>query len=101
MAPEPELIITVRSDRVVGSAVTAGVGGPVSFVRYELAEPGRRGTHPGVFAVTNGLARAGRLSEPDWSWWRTNNDWYERELPNPATADPSLFGRAVNPLTSC
>ena len=70
------------------------------YVRFESAAPGPRGSHAGLFALANGLARAGRLSAEDWAWWRTHNDWYERELPNPATADPTLFDRAVNPFAS-
>lgn len=44
------------------------------WVRFEAAEPGRRGRHAGVFALANGLAHSGRLSEEDFAWWRRSND---------------------------
>ena len=71
------------------------------YLRFESREPGRRGTHAGVFALANGLARTGRLSSVDHAWWRAGNAWYEAELPNPGRVDPSLFDRERNPVVSC
>jgi hypothetical protein len=67
----------------------------VIHVRYESLTPNASGRHPGIFALANGLARAGRLSAADWAWWRANNDWFDAAYPDPATVDPSLFDGSV------
>ena len=61
------------------------------YVRYESATPNAGGRHPGIFALANKLSRSGRLSEADWDWWRSNNDWLDAAYTDPATVDPSLF----------
>lgn len=71
------------------------------FVRYQASERNRFHTYTGIFALANGLARTGQLSEPDRCWWRTNNDWYDAAYPNPADRDPSLFDKAIHPQASC
>lgn len=45
--------------------------------------------------MANGLARAGRLTEVDWAWWRANNDWFDAAYPDPATVDPTLFDGSI------
>ncbi|MBE7187993.1 hypothetical protein [Jatrophihabitans endophyticus] len=72
-----------------------------AYVRYQAAVPNRRGTHPGVFALCNGLARAGALSADDHRWWRASNDAFERAYRDPATVDPAVFDRARHPVVSC
>ena len=71
------------------------------YIRYESPTPNSRGAHPGIFALANGLARSGRLSATDWSWWRSNNDWLDAAYPDPATVDPTLFDRTKNPIVTC
>jgi len=73
----------------------------VHFVRFESPTPNSRGARIGIFGLANGLARSGRLSPTDWSWWRSSNDWFDAAYPDPATVDPTLFDRAKNPIVSC
>jgi hypothetical protein len=54
------------------------------------------GRHPGIFALANGLARSDRLSEADWAWWRSNNDWLDAAYPDPAAIDPAPFDGSVH-----
>ena len=67
------------------------------YIRFQSLHPNARGTHPGIFAVANGLARDGVLNEVDAAWWRTSNDWGNAAYPNPSEADPTVFDRALNP----
>lgn len=71
------------------------------FVRFQSKHPTGNGRHPGVFALANGLARDGRLSAYERSWWRANNDWFNAAYTDPATLDASLFDRTLHPQTSC
>jgi hypothetical protein len=71
------------------------------FVRYRASVPNTRGTYPGVFALCNGLARSGVLSDADRAWWRAGNDALERAYTDPSTVDPTIFDRAVHPTVSC
>jgi hypothetical protein len=73
----------------------------VTYIRYESVVPTARGTHPGIFALANGLARDGRLSPADRAWWRAANDWYEAAYTDPGTVDPTLFDRSVHPVVTC
>ena len=73
----------------------------VMFVRYESPVPNRRGGRTGIFGLANGLAHAGQLSQNDWSWWRTNNDWFDAAYIDPATVDATLFDRSIHPVVSC
>lgn len=70
-------------------------------LRSESARPNARGTHPGIFAPANGLARSGRLPPAEWDWWRANNDWFEAAYTDPATVDPTLFDRSLHPVVTC
>ncbi|HEX4728049.1 MAG TPA: hypothetical protein VH298_09640 [Jatrophihabitans sp.] len=67
----------------------------MTYLRYESTVPNANGRHPGIFGLANGLARAGRLTDADWTWWRANNDWLDAAYPDPATVDPSLFDGSV------
>lgn len=64
------------------------------YLRYESAVANSCGNHTGVF----GLAKSHRLSPRDRAWWRENNDWLNAAYPDPATVDPTLFDRTLNPL---
>jgi hypothetical protein len=71
------------------------------YVRFESAVPNGRGAYPGVFGLVNGLARSGRLSAAEWTWWRAANAWYDAAYPDPALVDPTLFDRARHPGLTC
>jgi hypothetical protein len=70
------------------------------FIRFQSPTPGRRGLHGGVFGLANGLAKQGRLSDQEHATWRAGNDWFDAAYPDPATTDPSIYDRAVNPLAT-
>ena len=78
----------------------APIAGPW-FVRYQASVPNSRGTFPGVFALCNGLARTGVLSDADRTWWRAGNDALELAYTDPATVDPTIFDRTRHPAVSC
>ncbi|MFF0769406.1 hypothetical protein ACFYUK_10965 [Nonomuraea wenchangensis] len=59
--------------------------------------PNRRGTYPGVFGLVNALAKQGRLSDAEEAFRLENNAWYEANFTDPATVDPTVYDRAVNP----
>ncbi|MFK4034378.1 hypothetical protein ACI2LC_01090 [Nonomuraea wenchangensis] len=59
--------------------------------------PNRRGIYPGVFGLVNALAKQGRLSDAEEAFRRENNAWYEANFTDPATVDPTVYDRAVNP----
>ncbi|WP_433630642.1 hypothetical protein [Nocardia sp. CA-120079] len=67
------------------------------FVRFEAAEANRHGRYPGVFALVNGLARAGVLTGEQERFRRLNNDWYNADLVDPSDVDPGIYDRAVHP----
>ncbi|WP_164479120.1 hypothetical protein [Nakamurella antarctica] len=71
------------------------------YIRFESPTANSHGAHIGIFALTNGLARSGRLSANEWSWWRSNNDWFNAAYPDAATVDPTLFDRTKNPIVTC
>ncbi|MBM7436724.1 hypothetical protein JOC24_000099 [Streptomyces sp. HB132] len=55
------------------------------------------GHFPGVFVMANELARQGRLSEDQYRFWRTDNDWYDTNYTNPAHVDPAVYDRELHP----
>ena len=71
------------------------------YLRYESVVANSCGNHTGIFGLANGLARSHRLSPCDQAWWRQNNDWLNAAYSDPATIDPTLFDRALNPVTAC
>lgn len=71
------------------------------FVRYRDVTPNRRGVQVGIFALANGLAADGLLSEQDRRWWRASNDWYDAAYVEPASVDPAIFDREANPGAVC
>nr|WP_030255763.1 hypothetical protein [Streptacidiphilus jeojiense] len=71
--------------------------GETLFVRFQGTKPNAKGRFPGVFALANGLGRAGALSEEEHRFWRSGNDWYEANFTNPSTVDPTVYDRVLNP----
>nr|WP_216648186.1 hypothetical protein [Isoptericola chiayiensis] len=67
------------------------------LVRFESPTQNEVGYHVGVFGLANGLARSGRLSAEDWSWWRASNDWCNAAYPDPTTVDPAVYDQVLNP----
>jgi hypothetical protein len=67
------------------------------YVRYQAVIPNRRGTYPGIFALANGLAASGKLSEEDRAAWRRANDRADCAYTDPATVDASVYDREINP----
>ncbi|MFI8194996.1 hypothetical protein ACIF6K_00445 [Streptomyces sp. NPDC085942] len=67
------------------------------YVRFQSPERSPRGHFPGVFALANGLAREGRLTEEQHRFWRTANDWYDAAYPDPSRVDPTVYDPEVNP----
>lgn len=60
------------------------------YIRFQSPTRSPRGHYPGVFALANGLAREGRLTPEQWSFWRTNNDWYDAAYTDPTKVDPTV-----------
>ncbi|MGW1788082.1 hypothetical protein ACWCO0_27200 [Streptomyces tubercidicus] len=68
-----------------------------SYVRFQGTTRGPRGHFPGVFALANGLAREGKLSDEQYRFWRAGNDWYDANYPNPSHTDPNVYDPDLNP----
>ncbi|MFI8521081.1 hypothetical protein ACIGEZ_25165 [Streptomyces sp. NPDC085481] len=67
------------------------------FVRYQGTVRSPRAHFPGVFALANGLAREGRLSEEEFRFWRAANDWYDAAYPDPSATDPTVYDHDLHP----
>jgi hypothetical protein len=67
------------------------------YVRFQSPAANGRGAYPGVFGLVNGLAEQGRLSDAEEQFRRENNAWYEANFTNPATVDPTVYDRDINP----
>jgi hypothetical protein len=67
------------------------------YVRFQGTTRSERGHFPGVFALVNGLAREGRLTEEQERFRRTNNDWYDANYVNPSDIDPTVYDPHLNP----
>ncbi|MCK2217682.1 hypothetical protein MF672_028385 [Actinomadura sp. ATCC 31491] len=50
-----------------------------------------------MFGLLNGLAGQGLLSEAEEAFRRANNAWYEANFTDPATVDPTVYDRDINP----
>jgi hypothetical protein len=70
---------------------------PSPYVRFRSPAPNARGVQVGVFALVDGLARAGMLSQEQHELWRRSNDWFEAAYAEPTSADPAVYDRSVNP----
>lgn len=67
------------------------------YVRFQGTVRHARGHFPGVFVLANELAAQGRLTEEQYRFWRSGNDWYDAHYTNPTSVDPSVYDPAVNP----
>lgn len=68
-----------------------------SYVRFQGTVRSEHGLFPGVFGLANKLAREGSLTEDQYRFWRTNNDWYDANYPNPSETDPLVYDHETNP----
>lgn len=70
------------------------------FLRFQSAVPNRHGKFPGVFALANGLAHDGLLSEVDLRWWASANARmqaaYASTADDPLCYDPSKYPNATS-----
>ncbi|MGW1234329.1 hypothetical protein [Streptomyces californicus] len=71
--------------------------GELAYVRFQSPDRSPRGHFPGIFALANGLARDGRLTEEQHRFWRAANDWYDAAYTDPSRIDPSVYDPEVNP----
>ncbi|MEV0685871.1 hypothetical protein AB0I35_18600 [Nocardia sp. NPDC050378] len=67
------------------------------FVRFQAAVQSRSGWFPGVFALVNGLSRAGRLTTAEELFRQRENAWYHSNLVDPSVVDPSVYDRQLHP----
>lgn len=56
------------------------------YLRYESCVPNSRGLFLGVYALANGLARAGKLTESEYRQWKETN-----ELLDAAYVSPTVY----------
>ncbi|MEW1750709.1 hypothetical protein ACIQU1_21440 [Streptomyces angustmyceticus] len=67
------------------------------YVRFQGTTRSRRGHFPGIFALANGLAQQGKLTDEQYRFWRAGNDWYDAHYTNPSHVDPTVYDRELNP----
>jgi hypothetical protein len=67
------------------------------FHRFQSAVPNGRGRFPGVFAMTNGLLRAGLLSDADEEWVREENARGELAYTDPSSVVLDCYSPTTNP----
>nr|WP_076694660.1 hypothetical protein [Tersicoccus sp. Bi-70] len=67
------------------------------FIRFQSAVPNRRGRHPGLFAMANGLARSDALSVADATWLADANRSMEAAYADPTKLVPSCYDPALHP----
>lgn len=67
------------------------------YVRFQGTARHARGHFPGVFILANELAAQGKLTEEQYRFWRSNNDWYDAHYTNPTTVDPRVYDPEVHP----
>lgn len=68
-----------------------------SYVRFQAADLNRHGIRPGVFALINGLAFDGQLTDAQERFRRDSNAWYTRSCTNPADVVPDVYSHLINP----
>lgn len=71
--------------------------GEALFVRFQGPNRNSRGHFPGIFALANGLARDGKLTEEEYRFWRAGNDWYDANFTNPSVVDPTVYDHDLHP----
>ncbi|WP_260640459.1 hypothetical protein [Streptomyces angustmyceticus] len=67
------------------------------YVRFQGTTRSRRGHFPGIFALANSLAQQGKLTDEQYRFWRTGNDWYDAHYTNPSHRDPTVYDRELHP----
>ncbi|WP_121714272.1 hypothetical protein [Streptomyces sp. E5N91] len=67
------------------------------YIRFEGTVRHARGHFPGIFVLANELAAQGKLTEDQYRFWRSNNDWYDANYTNPTNVDPEIYDPRVNP----
>ncbi|GAA1111222.1 hypothetical protein [Nocardiopsis metallicus] len=67
------------------------------YVRFQSVVPNRRGRFPGVFALANGLARTGLLTQQDATWHRAANDRGNAMHTDPMTVTPDCYDPVLHP----
>lgn len=70
------------------------------YVRFQSPGANRRGHHPGVFALVNGLQWDGVLTPKEEDFRRASNDWYNANCTDPSTIDPQVYDRELHPLAA-
>ncbi|MFF1594276.1 hypothetical protein ACFVY0_40255 [Streptomyces sp. NPDC058286] len=68
-----------------------------TYVRFEGTVRHPRGHFPGIFVLANELAAQGKLTDDQYRFWRSNNDWYDANYTNPTSVDPEIYDRDVHP----
>ncbi|MFE5974608.1 hypothetical protein ACFQ64_20915 [Streptomyces sp. NPDC056460] len=68
-----------------------------TYIRFQGRVRHPRGHFPGVFVLANELAAQGRLTEEQYRFWRSNNDWYDAHYTNPTHVDPDVYDPEVHP----
>lgn len=63
----------------------------MEFIRYQSIVPNRRGRHPGLFALVNGLRADGRLSPEEAVYVTQANRELEELHLDPPTVDPGVY----------
>ena len=67
------------------------------YVRYQAMNPNSRGTYPGIFALANGLANGGTLTDEEWASWRLANERYQAAYADPTSVDSTIYDCDKNP----
>lgn len=67
------------------------------YVRFQSPHRNSRGQFTGIFGLVNNLARAGRLSEEQEAFRRSNNRWFDAAYTDPSTVDPRVYDDEINP----
>lgn len=67
------------------------------YIRFQSPTPNGRGTHPGIFALVNGLAAEALLTRSEELFRVEGNAWFEDNFTDPSTVDASIYDRNANP----
>ena len=67
------------------------------LIRWRGTVPAKRQVRPGVFALVNGLFRAGRLTAEEAAFRAHHNAWFDRNLTLPTDIDPTVYDHVINP----
>lgn len=53
------------------------------YLRFESCVPNSKGIYPGVYALANGLARGGRLTDSEYLRWKETNAFLDAAYTSP------------------